>query len=263
MSGSSTHVRPSVEKRGPVAFGARADLAPGRARLRRAVAVVQHRVRERVRELGLHRRAQHRAAVAEPDDLRAVPPVGLGERGLRERARHRVADDPDRRRVLGDREVEHARRVEVAIGVDDRAVAAEERDQREPLPAAVHQRSEHERAHPERGLGVAGDLGRLARSGRTASRPCSTRRRSPRDATSRPWACRSCRPCRACRRRRPSGARRRSRAPGSRRPTSPMRIAALEAELVEDRQVLVLDDHRDELRVVDHVAAARRRRSAS
>ena len=42
------------------------------------------------------------------------------------------------------------RGVEAALAVHDRAVAAEQRDQREPLTAAVHQRSEHERAHRRR-----------------------------------------------------------------------------------------------------------------
>ena len=113
--------------------------------------------------------------------------------------------------------------VEVPVGVDDGAVAAEERDQREPLPAAVHQRAEHERAHAERRLGVARDLGRLGDRVERRSRRGSTRRRSPRGATSRPWACRWCRRCRACRRRRTSAARRRSARSALAPAHSPMR----------------------------------------
>ncbi len=87
-------------ERGPVARGARADFAPGRAGLRRAVAVVDQRIREGGVELGLDRAAEHRAAVAQRHQRGEIPPVGVRERGFRERTRHRVADDADRRRAL-------------------------------------------------------------------------------------------------------------------------------------------------------------------
>ena len=71
-------------ERGPVARGARADFAARRAGLRRAVAVVDQRVREGGVELGLHRAAEHRAAVAERHQRGEIPAVGVRERGFRE-----------------------------------------------------------------------------------------------------------------------------------------------------------------------------------
>ena len=129
------HPRAAVgRERRAVARGARPDLAARGAGFRRAVAVVQHRARERTRELRLHRRAQHRAAVAEPMIDRESQRSGSREHGFGERARHRVADDADRRRALASRRGRAPRRRRSPLAVDDRPVAAEQRDQRQPWP---------------------------------------------------------------------------------------------------------------------------------
>ena len=145
-------------ERGPITRGARADLAAGRAGLRRAVAVVDQCVRERVAQLRLDRAAQHRAAVAERHQGGEVPPVGVRECRFCKWSRHRVTDDADRRRALVRGEREDLLGVERPLAVDDRLAAAVEADEREPLAATVHQRTERERIHPEYRVDVARDL---------------------------------------------------------------------------------------------------------
>ena len=133
--------------------------------------------------------------------------------------------------------VEHVRHVDVARRVEHDRAAAEQRAERGPLAARVHERPERERDElartrvagrrgtvPSRWFGFvehcARDLLGLG-DRRSAGVPAADarRRRCPPGARRRPWAARSCRPCRGCSGRRPSA--RRSRGPVIRTPARP------------------------------------------
>ena len=139
---------------------------------------------------------------------------------LDQRLAHGVAGDHDRVDPLVADQPPDLVRVE--LGHEDDLGADEALAHDAPLGGAVHERR-HRQVHQA----AAGTLGHhggrvgdplVGRRGRCRRRG---RRRRPRAATRRPWACRSCRRCRGCRGRRPSGARSRARATG--RPARPRR----------------------------------------
>ena len=213
-----------------------------RGRLGRADALhdPQH-ARQPLQQLDLHGRGEHAPARSEQQQRRRVVPVGFGAQRRDEWARACVTDEVQRVHALAFDQSEHVRHVDVRVGVEHELAAAEQRAERRPLAARVHERSERERdvllrtgvarreERTESLRGIVDD--RRARShrgrrsaGRRGSRRRARRRRCLPGATPRPSGGRSCRRCTGRSGRRPSA--RRSRAWAIRTPRTVRSVRA-------------------------------------
>ena len=125
---------------------ARRDRDRLRRRLRRADPFDdrEHR-RQRGHQRVLHVARQDAAARAEQAQRREVPPAGLRRERVQHRPCARVAHEVARVDVLAFEQVEHELHVDVRLAVEHDLAAAEQRAERRPLPARVHQRPERER----------------------------------------------------------------------------------------------------------------------
>ena len=125
-----------------------------------------------LQQLDLHVGREHAAARSEQPQRRRVVPVGFGAQRRDEWARACVADEVQRVHALAFDQSEHVRHVDVRVGVEHELAAAEQRAERRPLAARVHERSERERdvLRPDRRRRTGGTHAVVARDCRRPTR---------------------------------------------------------------------------------------------